>query len=91
MFTSAFWALTVERAIKSFAQSLTALLSAKGLGLVDANWLPALSAAGMVAVLSVLTSVASLQIGPRDNPSVVGARAALNPQAATPAQVPVSV
>jgi hypothetical protein len=71
MFTSAFWVMTAERAIKSFAQSLTALLSAKGLGLVDANWLPALSAAGMVAVLSVLTSVASLQIGPRDDPSVV--------------------
>jgi hypothetical protein len=72
MFTSAFWAMTVERAVKSFAQSLAALLGAKGLGLLDANWLPALSAAGMVAVLSVLTSVASLQIGPPGTPGVVG-------------------
>lgn len=92
MFTSAFWTMTLERAIKTFAQSLAALLGAKGLGLVDANWLPALSAAGMVAVLSVLTSLASLQIGPDNTPSVVrGATArASEPTRPAAASVPVS-
>jgi hypothetical protein len=92
MFTSAFWTMTLERAIKTFAQSLAALLGAKGLGLVDANWLPALSAAGMVALLSVLTSLASLQIGPVNTPSVVREAPAPATEPARPAaaSVPVS-
>ncbi len=36
MFTAMFWRRTTERAVKSFAQSLAALLSAAGLGLFDA-------------------------------------------------------
>jgi hypothetical protein len=71
MFSSTFWLLTGERAVKSFAQSLLAILGATQVGLFEASWLPALSAAGMATLLSVLTSVASANVGPGDNPSVV--------------------
>jgi hypothetical protein len=71
MFTAMFWRSTTERAVKSFAQSLAALLSASGLGLFDANWIKALSTAGMVALLSVLTSLASTKIGDSESPSAL--------------------
>lgn len=63
MLTPWFWKSTLERAVKSFAQTLVALLSADGIGLVDAPWTIALSTAGMAALLSMLTSVASERVG----------------------------
>ena len=71
MFTRRFWALTAEQMIRTFAQTLAAVLVASGAGLLAADWWAALSAAGMAAVVSVLTSVGSLRIGPPDSPSVV--------------------
>ena len=71
MFTRQFWTLTTERMIKTFAQTLASVLAASGAGLLSAGWTAALSAAGMAAVVSVLTSVGSLKIGPADSPSVV--------------------
>lgn len=49
-----------ERAVKTFAQALLALLGADTTGIVHAAWTTALSVAGMAAVLSLLTSLASL-------------------------------
>ena len=71
MFTRRFWTLTAERMIKTFAQTLASVLVASGVGLFSAGWAAAVSAAGMAAVVSVLTSVGSLKIGPADSPSVV--------------------
>lgn len=71
MFTSLFWRLALERAFKTFAQTLVALLSAGGIGLFNAPWTTALSAAGMTALLSVLTSMASEPWGARGTPSLV--------------------
>jgi Putative lactococcus lactis phage r1t holin len=71
MFTSRFWKLTAERAVKTFAQTLAGVLVVGGATLLSANWPTALSTAGMAAVVSVLTSVGSLKIGPADSPSVV--------------------
>ena len=71
MFTAMFWRRTTERAVKSVAQSLAALLSASGLGLFEASWIKALSTAGMVALLSVLTSLASTKIGDQESPSAL--------------------
>jgi len=71
MFTAIFWRRTTERAVKSFAQSLAALFSASGLGLFEASWIKALSTAGMVALLSVLTSLASSKIGDEESPSAL--------------------
>lgn len=55
------WAVdTAERAIKTVAQTLVALLSADGvLGILNVNWPQMASVAGLAGVVSVLTSVAS--------------------------------
>jgi hypothetical protein len=71
MFTSRFWQLTAERAVKTFAQSLVAIFSAAGVGLLTAPWPTALSTAGMATVLSVLTSMASTRVGEPDSPSLL--------------------
>lgn len=71
MFTKVFWQRAGERALKSFAQSLVAVLTAEGLGLFEAAWPKAISTAGMVALLSVLTSLASSTIGAGDDPSAI--------------------
>jgi hypothetical protein len=71
MFTQYFWRATFERAVKSFAQSLLALLSAQQIGVLDVRWVTTFSTAGMVALLSVLTSLASSQVGNAQDPSVL--------------------
>jgi len=54
-----FWTDTAVRAIKTFAQSAVALLSANSIGLLAVDWVNLLSVAGLAAAVSVLTSVAS--------------------------------
>ena len=71
MFTQHFWTATAERAVKTFAQSLFALLSAAQLGLLDVDWVTTLSTAGMATLLSVLTSVGGARIGTVEDPSVL--------------------
>ena len=56
--TKAFWAGTAERAVKTLAQSLIAVIGTGTLGVLDVDWLTALSVAGLATILSVLTSVA---------------------------------
>ena len=56
--TKSFWAGTFERAVKTAAQSLIAVIGTGTLGILDVDWLTALSVAGLATVLSVLTSVA---------------------------------
>lgn len=82
MFTYLFWRFAFERALKTFLQTLVALLSVNGIGLLDAPWITALSAAGMAALLSVLTSMASEPLGERANPSLL--RAAPSAQHSAP-------
>jgi Putative lactococcus lactis phage r1t holin len=64
MWTKAFWTATLERSIKTFAQSWAAVLVANGTGILDTAWEAGLSVAGMAALLSVLTSVGSAGVGP---------------------------
>jgi hypothetical protein len=71
MFAGHFWKATAERAVKSFAQSLLAILSASSLGLLDVDWVTCLSTAGMATVLSVLTSIGSTRIGDSDDPTAL--------------------
>ncbi|PJN38992.1 holin [Streptomyces sp. CB02959] len=59
MNTSAFWKATAERAVRTFAQALVAILGANATGIVDADWPGALSAAGMAAALALLTAIAT--------------------------------
>jgi hypothetical protein len=67
---TAFAVATAERAVKTFCQSLVALLLADGTDLLDTAWVDRLSVAGMAAVISVLTSVASAPVG-GSGPSLV--------------------
>ncbi len=71
MLTRQFWLSAIERAVKSFAQALVALLSVGGMGLFDASWSTLLSTAGMAALLSILTSLASERIGTPNDPSML--------------------
>ncbi|MGO1048813.1 holin [Crossiella sp. CA198] len=75
MWTSVFWRSAAERALKTLAQTLVAVLGADGIGLLNAPWTAALSAAGMAALLSLLTSVASSgPVGDLGTPSLVSTR-----------------
>jgi hypothetical protein len=57
--TKAFLNATLERAIKTFAQSLVALLGVNATGVLDVDWKGGLSAAALAAVISLLTSLGS--------------------------------
>lgn len=59
MWTATFWKAVAERAIKTFAQALAAILGANAIGILDADWGQAASVALMGTILSVLTSVAT--------------------------------
>lgn len=80
MRTYHFWRLTLERAVKTFAQSLLAILGVNGVGLLTVPWVAALSTAGMATLLSVLTSVASVPVGEQDTPNLLPARPPTAPE-----------
>lgn len=63
MFSIAFLKATAERAAKTAAQALVAVMTADGFGLLDADWTARLSAAGLAAVLSLLSSIGSAGAG----------------------------
>ena len=66
-----FWIAAGERALKTFAQSLVALFAAGGTSL-NIDWQQALAVAATAAVVSVLTSVASVRLGQFEGPSLAG-------------------
>ena len=57
--TARFWRAAGERAVKTFCQVAASLLVASGTGLLDTDWVTAVSVSGMAAVISLLTSVGS--------------------------------
>lgn len=59
MFTAAFWLATFERTVKTFAQAVVAILTADATGLIGVDWGQTASVAGLAALVSVLTSIAS--------------------------------
>jgi hypothetical protein len=85
MFAARFWLSLAERALKTFAQTLVALwpLGENALGLIEVNWQNSLSVAGLAALISALTSIASAGIGPDGSPSLVG-EPAKQPEALIP-------
>jgi len=66
-----YWKATGERAIKTFVQVLLAVIGTDALGALSADWNQALAVAAMSAALSVLTSLAGVNIGPT-GPSLAG-------------------
>jgi len=71
MLTKKFGLDTLERAVKTFAQSLVALLGAGATNIVLLNWPDMLGVSATAALLSVLTSVVSLPVGDNGTASVV--------------------
>lgn len=71
MFTKTFLRQLVERAIKTFAQTLVALAGASQMDWLNLDWQHLTATAAIAAGLSVLTSIASDKIGPADTPSTV--------------------
>lgn len=70
MWTKKFWLETLERAIKTFAQSSIALLSGEGLGLLTVDWGVIGNVALLAAVVSVLTSIVSNNFTKSDTPDL---------------------
>ncbi len=54
------WALaTLNRAVRTFAQTAVALIGTGAVGFTDLDWVRIASVAGVSAVFSILTSVAT--------------------------------
>ena len=71
MFTRAFLLATLERAIKTVAQALVAVIAGASFNWFAADWQAIAGVALTAGVLSILTSIASEGIGPKGTPSVV--------------------
>ena len=74
MFTLQFLKDMLERAIKTFAQTLLALVTVvvmSGGGLHDVNWVSALSISLLATLASILTSLASSTVRESDSASLV--------------------
>jgi len=67
--TKAFWHATAERAVKTLAQTAAALIGAGVVNIVDVDWQQVVGVSATAALLSVLTSVASANVG-GDGPSL---------------------
>ena len=63
MFTKDFVLAVLERALKTFAQALVAVFAAGAVTVLDVDWTQALAVSGTAAVISVLTSIVSANIG----------------------------
>lgn len=71
MTTAEFWLATLERAIKTAAQTAVALIGTGAIGILDVDWRQVASVSALAAIVSVLTSLASDRIG-NPGPSLVG-------------------
>ena len=71
MTTGAFWAATLERAVKTAAQVAAALIGTGAVGITELDWTQIGSVAATAAVVSVLTSLASDRLGSLPGPSLV--------------------
>lgn len=64
LWTLAFWQGAAERAIKTFAQSTSALIAAQAVGVIgitELDWRTIVSIAGLAAVASVFTSIGNAE------------------------------
>ena len=74
MFTKAFITAAFERAVKTFAQTAAALWGGDAaLNIVDLDLGAIAGVSASAAVLSVLTSIASIPLSQGDSPSLVPA------------------
>ena len=71
MRTAAFWIDAAERAVRTFAQALVAVLVAGFVFTDAAAWGEALLSAAVAALVSLLTSVAASGVGDAESPSLL--------------------
>lgn len=71
MFNKEFALDTLERSVKTAAQAAAAMLTADATGLLEVDWVQLFSLAGMAALVSLLTSVASYGVGDKGTASLV--------------------
>ena len=70
MFTQTFWKSAIERAIRTFCQTLVAVVGASQFDWMTADWQSLLITSGIAATLSVLTSIAGVNIGDKGSASL---------------------
>ena len=63
MFSVKFWKDAAERAIRTAAQALLALLATDVSGVLEVDWLQAGSVAALAALMSVLMSIVATNVG----------------------------
>ena len=74
MYTKKFWKSAAERAAKTAAQVAILTLAVGdniGFDVIDTNWGDVASMSVGGAILSLLTSVVSAPVGPKETPSLV--------------------
>lgn len=71
MFTKSFWKSAAERAIKTVAQALIAVIAATTFDWFTADWQAIAGTAATAGVLSLLSSIASAGIGDRGTTSLM--------------------
>lgn len=70
MLDSRFWIASAERAVKTLAQTLVALIGTNAVGVMDLDWAQMLGVSATATILSVLTSIASNGLGTNVGPSL---------------------
>lgn len=70
MFTANFWKSAAERAIKTVAQALIAVIAATTFDWFTADWQAIAGTAATAGVLSLLSSIASAGIGDKGSTSL---------------------
>jgi hypothetical protein len=63
MWNKQFGLAVLERALKTFAQALVAVFAAGSVTVLDVDWTQALAVSGTAAIISVLTSIVSANVG----------------------------
>ena len=71
MWKPTFWKQAAERAIKTFAQTIVAMVGANSVSVLDADFLAVISASFGAAILSILTSIASTKAKDPESPSLI--------------------
>jgi hypothetical protein len=71
MWSLSFWKDAAERAIRTAAQALLALWGTQVTGIMQVDWVQALSVAALAALSSVLMSLIATGVGDKGTPSFV--------------------
>jgi hypothetical protein len=70
MYDLRFWKAAGERAIKTLAQTLVALIGTSAVSIINLDWAQMIGVALTATVLSVLSSLASANFGKNPGPSL---------------------